>query len=886
MFLRPEQRPASRVNQLLLRCHSEISKMPHRYKLSNGITVISHAQTESPVVAFQVWVKVGSADEQPNEIGLAHLHEHMLFKGTQKRALGEIAQSIEAHGGEINAWTSFDQTVYHVVMAKSHAEVGLDVLSDAVRNSAFDPGELTREIEVVCEEMKRSIDMPSRRASKQLFAQCYQVHPYGRPVIGFESNVRAHSRERVLDFYQKHYRPENTVLSCVGDFEEGWLRHTIEKYFGGTWSQSAAPMQHSARVAEPAKSKRNISVVTEDVKEAHLHCAFPIGNVAHADSAALDVLSMILGQGESSLLNLAVKKRRSLCRDVSAWAWTPSEPGLMALSLMGPASTIQEAFDASLDVLTFSKVHLIETSEVETVKALIESQAIFQRETAQGLARKFGFYETVMGGFENESEYYKKVAQVTPTQLREVAGRVFNFDIATVASIVPNGTALTESEIDETLSKKRTPADLNEKSRSFVAPHPLKRSAAREGISTHVLSNGVTLIVKEERHNPLFSIRAVVPGGLRVENDSNNGISTLLARTWPRGTASLSAQSMSQELDRLAASISAVGGRNTVSLRGEFLSKHFDRAFELFAETWRAPRLEEDDVKREQQLQLQDLTSREDKAASLAFEAFSKAIYREHPYARNTLGEKSSVESLSARHLKEFHGSLIAGVRTFAVVGDVDTDAVLDFMRLFTQTGSSEPISPPMTSMLTPLTTSTVVKRIIQKAQSHIVYGFLGCTIVDPDRLTLEVIQTVLSGQSGRLFLELRDKRSMAYSVSANSTEGIDAGHFSVYIGTSPEKVDQAIAGIQEQLARLKVESVLPSELSRAKEYLIGTQAIGLQRNSARAGTMALDVCYGLGAEHHLGYAERLQTLTAQDLMRVANRVFDFERSALSVVGT
>ena len=181
--------------------------MTTRYRLTNGLTVVLEQQRQAPVVAFQVWVKVGSADETPEEVGLAHLHEHMLFKGTGRRGLGEIARSIEAHGGEINAWTSFDQTVYHVVMASRHAWQGLDVLADAVRNSSFDAGELSREIEVVCEEIKRSLDVPSRRASKALFGEAFKTHPYGRPVIGFEANVRSHTRERVLSFYGKHYQP-------------------------------------------------------------------------------------------------------------------------------------------------------------------------------------------------------------------------------------------------------------------------------------------------------------------------------------------------------------------------------------------------------------------------------------------------------------------------------------------------------------------------------------------------------------------------------------------------------------------------------------------------------------------------------------------------------
>ncbi|MFL5369158.1 MAG: M16 family metallopeptidase, partial [Myxococcales bacterium] len=148
-----------------------------RHRLQNGLTVLVEENHAAPVSALQVWVRVGSADELSDEAGLAHLHEHMLFKGTARRGPGEIARTIEAAGGEINAWTSFDQTVYHVVLASRFFAEGMDVLADAITSAAFDPEELKREIEVVCEEIKRSLDSPARKLSKELFANAYTRHP-------------------------------------------------------------------------------------------------------------------------------------------------------------------------------------------------------------------------------------------------------------------------------------------------------------------------------------------------------------------------------------------------------------------------------------------------------------------------------------------------------------------------------------------------------------------------------------------------------------------------------------------------------------------------------------------------------------------------------------
>ena len=194
--------------------------MPTRHRLDNGLTVLHEHQGAAHVVAFQVWVKVGSADERPDEAGLAHLHEHMLFKGTERRGPGEIARDIEAHGGEINAWTSFDQTVYHMVMASRFAREGLDMLADAVRALGFDPDELAREIEVVCEEIKRSPTTPVAGAPRATSSRpATGVHPYRRPVIGTpRERARAPPASGSSGSTSGTTRPEAMMLVAVGDF--------------------------------------------------------------------------------------------------------------------------------------------------------------------------------------------------------------------------------------------------------------------------------------------------------------------------------------------------------------------------------------------------------------------------------------------------------------------------------------------------------------------------------------------------------------------------------------------------------------------------------------------------------------------------------------------
>lgn len=862
--------------------------MASRFRLSNGLTVVFEPQHTARVAAFQVWVKAGSADERPEEIGLAHLHEHMLFKGTARRGLGEIARSVEAHGGEINAWTSFDQTVYHVVMASQFAREGLDVLADAVRCSAFDAEELKREIEVVCEEIKRSLDMPSRRASKDLFATAYAVHPYGRPVIGYEPEVRAHTRERVLGFYRRHYAPANVVLAAVGDFTEAQLREWTQACFGGDWGQPyLAPPE---RQAEPTLDRVRVQLKTDEVKEAHLHLAFQLPGVQHPDTPALDVLAMLAGQGDASRLSLEVRRKRSLAKEITSWAYTPRDAGLFAASLVTPAQTLHQAFAETLKVLATLTAVEVELDELSTVKSLIEAEAVYQRETMQGLARKLGFYEAAMGGIEHEARYYEAVAQVTPGALREVAARYFTFDRAVVSGLLPAGTAFDEATAREALRRALTDRPSSPPARKLAPPSPIRLVGAsrRNGAGTTVkqLASGATVIVREEHAVPLFALRGTFPGGLRYETEEENGVTALLSRTLTRGTATLEAEALSNLVDSLAGALSTVPGRSSMSLRGEFLSKHFERGVDLFAEVLTAPSFPEVEVQREQKLLLQDLAAREDRPSAVAFELFAKTLYQAHPYRLSAIGEKASLERLHRDALRRYHARhLDFSQLTLAVVGDVDTAEVLARAQQHFGAPRGTGVAPPAVPVEPPWAGPREARRVMQKAQSHLVLGFPGARVTDAWRRDLDVLVTLLSGQSGRLFLELRDKRSMAYSVSAMSVEGVDPGYFAVYMGTSPEKVPAAVEGVRAELQRVLDERVSDLELDRARQHLIGTHEIGLQRNGARAGIMALDACYGLGAEHYRRYAEEIAAVTADEVREVARKVIDFDRSALVIVG-
>jgi zinc protease len=861
-----------------------------RHVLDNGLTVLLQENHAVRVAALQLWVRVGSADERADEAGLAHLHEHMLFKGTRRRGPGEIARTIESRGGHINAWTSYDQTVYHLVLASPFLDEGIDILADAVTESLFDPGELAREIEVVCEEIRRADDMPSRRISRSMFGLAYGTHPYKRPVIGSEESVRSFTREKILGFYNRHYSTPNMVFAAAGDFDPGRALMSIERAFQS--SRTRPPERDAVRVPEPPQRAARATVTQAPIHEAHLSAAWHIGGVRSEDLAPIDLLALLLGQGDASRLTLEVKRERGLVNEIYASAYTPTDPGLFIAGATLPANNVSAALSEMLRQTYRARREEFTAADLARAKRLIESDTIYQRETVQGQARKLAFFETVAGHVDEEERYLAAVARATAGDLRAAAERYLRTENLSIALLQPEkGPTITDSDLLSvaaeaeqalTTAVSTRPAESYARLTSATGIPPPRDPG---GIVCETLPNGVRLVVKEDHTVPLVAFRAAWVGGLRWENAGNNGVNHLLARSLLRGTERRSARELARAIDDLAGSVGGAAGRNSFGVRGEFLSADLIRGFDLFADVLLHPALSTDEVEKERALVLEDIRSRDDNPSSAVFSLFHQTLYNAHPYRMEPQGSLDSATRLTSEVLHAYRREnyRLRGL-TLAVVGDVTPKAARELVLSHLTDDATALAHPPPVERDADLTGPREAQRRLDRKQAHLIIGFRGATLTSADRYPLEVLCAVLNGQGGRLFMELRDKRSMAYSVSAFASEGLDPGSIGVYIGTSPEKIADARAGLREQLERIQSEVVSDAELDRAHKLLMGGHEIGLQRLSARGAVMALDEAYGLGGEFHLQYPDRIRTVTKDDVLRVAQKYLDLNRSVTTLI--
>jgi len=846
-----------------------------RIRIDNGITVVLQENHSAPVVALEVWVNVGSGDETDEKSGICHLTEHMLFKGTQKRGVGAIAHEIELCGGEINAYTSHDQTVYHIVIASRFFNIGLDILSDLIMHPSFDAVGLESEKEVVLEEINRGEDSPIVKLNQLLFSTSYELHAYRRPIIGFKDTVERLTREDLLDFYRKWYIPSNITLIVAGDFRSDSAIVEIKEAFQDFRSEHRDI--HNRGKESPQKALRS-AVMIREVTEGYMNLAYHIPGINHRDSCALDILSFLLGNGCSSRLFRKVKDDKGMVHAVYSSNVVSKEQGLLAITSLMDKKKAKGSLAAILEEVYRFRYEKVSEYELEKAKLNIESEFVYGKETVGGQARQLGSFEVVTGNIKFEKEYIDRIYKVKVPDIMRVAKRYLNNKNLTAVFVMPakDSDAIDKDTINEIASKEETRLR-----RLYSKTHQKEREETKK----IVLENGMTLIIRDDHSAPLVAMQAVFLGGLRFESKRLNGINNFMAKMLTKGTKSLDALQIAEGIESMAGGIHGFSGRNSFGVSSEILSRFFDKGLGLFADIIINPTFDDGELEKTRVDIHAALKHQKDNLASHTFNIFAETLYSRHPYGMNILGCKESILNMTRDDLIDYYRQYATSKNlVVSIVGDINIDDTVEKVRqLFEGFANTDFDHPDIPEEVSPETIKNVeVHR--DKKQAHLVLGFLGTTIYNPDRYPLSVLDAILSGQAGRLFMELRDKLSLAYAVTSFVHEGIDPGFIGVYIGTSPEKLDLAIDGIKNELRRVKEETINPEELERAKRSVIGGFEIGLQTNSAKAGTMALSERYGLGYSNATEYPKRISEVTSDDVLKVARRYIDLDRYSLAVI--
>ncbi len=829
----------------------------------------------TPVAALQVFARVGSADERPGEEGLAHFHEHMLFKGTERRGVGDVAGEVENAGGRINAYTSFDVTSYHATVPSESLEVAVDVLADALCGSTFDAEEIAREREVVLEEIRRSEDSPGRVLSNAVFEAAYRVHPYRAPILGTPKSVAAFDRERVTAFFDRWYGAGNLLVVAAGDLDTDSVRDSVAGAFAG----AARPTPARDRAPEPPPDATRSVVLHRPFERASLEVCWLTVPFAHPDTPYLDLLALILGQGDSSRLVRRVKERDGLVDSADAYSYTPLDAGLFGAMLDLEGSAVRAAVDAVGAEVERLRLEPVGADELDKARANFLAMEHFERESVGGLARKLGNFETLAGDWRAEARYLDSIRTATAADLLRVAREWLTPERATIGALLPEDAP---ADVDGAALVDALSSGIRRTVRAF-APPPHKHTG--EGLETYSLPGGATLHVARREAPPVVAARAAFLGGQLAETEANAGITSFLTSVWLRGTRARSAGDFARAVESLASDVDGFSGRNSLGGTFECTDEALEPVLDLFAEMLLEPAFDPDEIERERRDTLAAIARREDRLGERTYLLFGERHFEHHPYRLPLSGTEASVCSFTCDALEEHQRRLVRAENlVMGIAGAVDPDRVAELVATRLSdlpAGGFEPPAPAVENVPHEIRTAELVK---DREQAHLVLGFRGLQVDDPDRFGLEVITQLLAGQSGRLFLELRDRQGLAYTVTAINVEGVHPGTFSLYMGTAPEKLDRARRGMLEQLERLLNEPPGEAELDGARRHLIGNFVIDEQRAATRAAHLSLDALYGLGADADRRYADAVRAVTPEDVLRIARRVIDLDAYTLATI--
>ncbi|MEP6937983.1 MAG: pitrilysin family protein [Chthoniobacterales bacterium] len=828
-----------------------------KWVLPNGLTLLVQEDRSAPVASVQAWCGTGSIDEDANlGGGLSHLLEHMLFKGTKTRRANAIAQKIQDVGGYINAYTSFDRTVYWVDVPKEGVTAALDVLADAMLNSILPPEEYAKEQEVIRREFAMGFDDPDRMAGQLLFATAYQRHPYRLPVIGHLDIFNQLTHAQLTGYYQGRYLPNNLTFVIVGDVDGEHVHQQLVTLFKDVPAKSLKPVFIPAEPPQLGRREAHQEFATELTR---LSLAWHIPEITHPDVPALDLLSTILGGGRSSRLYRRVREEAGLAHGISAFSYTPGQPGLLGIDATVDPENRVPTQELVLQIVAEIQQSAVTPEELTKAKKISLSHHLGALTTMRGQASDLGSNWFLTRNLNFTRDYLAAVQRVSVEDIRRVTANYLTDDNLTIVSLNPKG--------------------------ALVAKADATRPVVGGEIQKYELASGLRLLVREDPRLPLVAITAVFRGGLLAETPGTNGITHLLAKTLLKGTGSRTAEQIADTLEAVGGSIGSDSGNNSFNVTIDVTQPDLKLGAEILADVLLNATLPQKALAREKQVQLAGIKEEEEQLTAVARNILREALFAEHPYALRAKGTAASVKKLTQKDVIAFRDRyLVARNGVISVFGNVKAAEVKQLFEQLLGAMKSGELALTAAPKGTSLAKTVEVESLKEKAQGVLMVGFRGADLFSPDRHALELIDEASSDLGSRFFVRIREQMGLAYYVGSTQMQGLVPGLFAFYLGTDPEKIERVRAELLDEIRQLAADGLTEEELTRAKKKLIGQQQISNQSNDAFGYMAALDELYGLGFAYYQTLEREIEAVTVSEAKRVAAKYFRDQPCVLATV--
>ncbi|MEI7640311.1 MAG: pitrilysin family protein [bacterium] len=840
--------------------------------LSNGITVLINESHEAPVVGCNFWVKTGSVYEKENEKGLTHFIEHLLFKGTKKRAVGQLDKEVKALGGYNNAFTTYDATNFVIVLPSEYVKKALEIEYDALTASVFDEVELNKERQVVLEELKRGLDNPDNFLWQKLMELSFESH-YKTPIIGYEENLKKFTRSDIVGYWKKHYSPDNLIVVVSGDVKKDEVMGYVKEIFG----RMERPKNVAKEVLPLLALKQNtrFKKYTGEIDGRYLAVAFRIADASNPDTAKMEILSRILGGSESSVFYQSIKEEKQLVDSIDCGIYSGKFGGLFVVVAEPRQGKFSETLKEIFARINELKKTGVKNSDIDKVKSDLIREQSKENMKVENMAINLGDFE-MLGDYKKYFEYFSNMKKVTDDDIAEVLRKYISPENANVVVYYP-ATAKKE------LEKYNKIKDI----KPLLAATPEKKGAQVGKVVKKTLVSGALLLSKKRTSTPVVAIKFIFKGGAIAETDANNGITNLMLDTMFKGTQKMTAKEFAAKIDSLGIVLSKDINKDSFGFSAELTKDNLEDFFEVFSDMVLNPKFDAGEMDKERQDILNRIGKIKDEPAAYADKLFNKELFGQHPYKKSLIGETDSVKNLTVKELKAWHTKFVTPTELIiSTVGNADAGEIATMINkcfIGWKGGKKNEIKIPENKMTKG---KKYNRQIINKNQVHIILGFLGPKVSSKDVLPFRVLDSIMSGgMNSRLFTEIREKRNLCYTVYSMFDRTLERGAFRVYTATSPENETLAITELMKVLGELYKNGVTEQEVTSAKTYMIGMYKIGMQDYMAQAASYGLYEFWGLGYDMVDRMPEEIAKVTKADVNNVIKKYFELENYSEVVVG-
>ena len=839
---------------------------PHVIKLKNGMSVLIKEDDRFPLVNVRLFVHAGSAYEDPDQAGISHLLEHMVFKGTKTRGPGETAREIESVGGDMNAATSFDYTVYYVEVPENEWKLGMDIVTDMTFNAKIDPEELKSEREVVLSELERGEDNPGSRIFKTLQSIVWKDTSYQWPIIGYRDTVKGLSSEDIHAYIDRLYQPQSMLLTVVGKIDPEAVVKEAERLCGSR--KSIAPVVPPTSFDMPATGKTTVKVVPGKWNKAYIGAAFPIPGLDSAKIAGLETMCELLGGGETSRLYRKFKYEKRMVDSISVSSLTLERGGMLYVFATLDADKVDEFWKELMIELSSVDFKDFTDREMDRVVINLEDSMFLTKETLSGLASKLGYFQFFEDGQQAEDNYLYDLRNITREQLQQLYNEYFVPERLTACMLMPEGFN-TDAKVFEKTVSENWPA----KSKATA-----QADASGPGeAATIELKNGSKIVFIPDTTLPYTALSMYWVGGDADLTPEEQGLAAMVSQSLTRGTESMNATELEDFISDRAASLGATAGREVFAINAKFPSRFTADMLPLISEVISKPRFASEELDRAKQDQISAIKRKEDRPLSLAFRNIFPFLYKDGSYSYFHMGMPEVVDKFSRENVISYWQKQSSRPFVISICGDYDRDALAAFAeeldgKLVTA-GETNTVPASNWGAEKDLTMT-----LPDRNQAHLMVIFPVPGMEDEKTTAaLSLLRASLAGQSGLLFRDLRDKQGLGYTVTAFLWQAPKTGFMAFYIGTKPEQLEQAMAGFDSTVKMLKEKDLPEAEITRARNILRGEYYQDHQSLLSRSREAASLIVKGFEPDLDQKIIEQASKIDAAQLRELINKYINWD---------